>query len=68
MELECPKWIPSGVISDDQGRNRDDTQKDNGRNDAMGDDDGMVPSHILESVPHALKYVSLKTMFPAKRH
>lgn len=52
MELECPERVPSGVISDDQGGDRNDAQENNGPNDAVGDNDRMVPSHILESIPH----------------
>lgn len=53
MKLECPEWIPAGVISDKEGRGWDDAQEDDGRNDAMREDDGMVPGHIFKSVSHA---------------
>jgi hypothetical protein len=53
MELECPVRVPSAVVSDDEGRNGHKAQENDCCNDTVRNYDGMVPSHILESIAHA---------------
>lgn len=60
VQLKCPVWIPSRVITNYDCGARNNAQENDGCNDAVCDNYGMVSSHILEAISHAY---SVSVMF-----